>query len=284
MLLGEFWGTSAAEGIPAPFCRCEVCMEAREKGGRNCRFRSCFRLSDKIMLDLGADAVAQSRMFGDLAEVEHVLVTHSHDDHLNPHMLMEVMWGKKYCKPVHYYFTEESYEIVNRWRENSWVLKGKVPDWEKEGTIVFHQLRFGECVQIADMKVTPLPGNHIGNVESRAGMYLIELPNGKKLFYGLDSGPYLPETIDALKEHHIDYFISEVTRGVHQISNLYHMSLYDVRELVDILYRQGTLDQNSCVYLTHISHASTHTQMLEKTEELQFPVPTVVAWDGLRIF
>jgi len=31
MLLGEFWGTSAAEGIPAPFCRCSTCLEARSR-------------------------------------------------------------------------------------------------------------------------------------------------------------------------------------------------------------------------------------------------------------
>ena len=60
MLIGQFWGTSAAEGCPAPFCRCDTCNYARIHGGKNIRLRSCFRLSDEIMLDLGADAVVQS--------------------------------------------------------------------------------------------------------------------------------------------------------------------------------------------------------------------------------
>lgn len=283
MLLGEFWGTSAAEGIPAPFCRCSTCLEARQTGGRNRRLRSCFRLSDQIMLDLGADAVTQSIQYGDLTDVEHVLITHSHDDHLNPHMLMEAMWSKQYRKPLHYYFTEESFDIVKHWRENPWILKGRLPDWEKEGIVVFHQLHFGECTRIADMKVTPFRGNHKGNVEFCSGMYLIEFPDGRKLFYGLDSGCYFPETLEALKEHHIDIYITEATFGVRNVAHPYHMSLYHVRELIGTLYNQGTLSDNSCVYLTHINHCSSHSQMLQLTEELHFPIPTTVAWDGLRI-
>ena len=112
MYIGEFLGTGAAEGIPAPFCRCEVCNEARRLGGKNIRLRSSFRLSEKIMIDLGADAVVQAMRCGDLTDIEHVLVTHSHDDHLNPHMLMEAMWSKQFRKTLHYYFTEDAFEIV----------------------------------------------------------------------------------------------------------------------------------------------------------------------------
>ena len=283
MLTGEFWGTSAAEGIPAPFCRCAVCEEARKLGGKHRRLRSCFRLSDKIMLDLGADAVVQSIKYGDITDIEHVLVTHTHDDHLNPHMLMEAMWSKAYRKTLHYYFTEDSFKIVQHWRENPWILKGKVPEWEAEGIVAFHQLRFGETYQIDDVKVTPCRGNHKGNVEPCSAMYLVELPDGRKLFYGLDSGEYFPETIEALKQVKIDIFVSEATGGVREGTHPHHMYLRDVRKLIGQLYEQGTLHDESIVYLTHINHGSSHTQMVDGTKALQFPVKTVVAWDGLRI-
>ena len=284
MLIGQFWGTSAAEGIPTPYCRCAVCEEARQKGGKCQRMRSCFRLSDEIMLDLGTDAVAQSMKFGDITAVEHVLITHTHDDHLNPHMLMEAMWGKKWRKPIHYYFTEESFEIVNHWRNNSWILKGMLPRWEEEGIVVFHQLKFGESCRIGDVTVTPFRGNHRGNVENNSAMYLVELPDGRILFYGLDSGEWLPETIEALKKYRVDIFISEATIGVHNYIHGNHMSLYEVRELVGRLCEQGTLHEGTQIYLTHINHGSSHDQMLEKVEELQFPLPVTVAWDGLKIF
>ena len=284
MLLGEFWGTGAAEGIPAPFCQCEVCREARELKGKYQRMRSCFRLSDKMMLDLGADAVAQSMKYGDLTDVEHVLISHTHDDHLNPHMLMEAMWSKKFRKTLHYYFTEEAFEIVNKWKEHAWILKGKVANWEEEGIVAFHQLKFGETYKIDDMKVTPFPGTHRGNIESYSAMYLVELPDKRTLFYGLDSGAYLPETINALSKVKVDIFISEATGGVQDSKQDSHMCLQQVRDLTDKLYHQGTLHDNSCIYLSHINHRSSHLQMERRTEQLQFPVKAIVAWDGLRIF
>lgn len=283
MLLGEFWGTSAAEGIPAPFCRCEVCQEARRLKGKYQRLRSCFRLSDKIMLDLGADAVTQSMKYGDLTDIEHVLITHTHDDHLNGHMLMEAMWSKRFRKTLNYYFTEDSFEIVNRWRENPWILKGMVSKWEEENIIKFHQLKFGQTYLIEDMFVTPFRGNHKGNVETCSAMYLIELPDKCTLFYGLDSGRYFPETVESLKNEKVDIFITEATGGVMESAGDYHMNLDQVKDLVDQLYEQGTLHEKSRVYITHINHNSSHDQMVHYTEQLQFPISAIVAWDGLKI-
>ena len=286
MLIGQFWGTSAAEGCPAPFCRCDTCNYARIHGGKNIRLRSCFRLSDEIMLDLGADAVVQSMRFGELSQVNHVLFSHTHDDHLNPHMLMEAMWSKQYRETLHCYFTDQAYEIVEHWRQSPWILKGMVPEWEKQGYVAFHRLLFGQRARIADIEVIPFRGNHPGNVGEQAALYLIFLPDGRTLFYGLDSGEYLPETIDALKAYHIDFFISEATGGTQdKIIHKVHQSIRQVRDLTEILFKQGTLDPNSRLYLTHISHNyfSTYSNLLAKVEELAFPIPATVAYDGLKI-
>lgn len=71
-----FWGTSAGEGVPTPFCRCKVCEYARKHGGKDLRTRSCFRLDESIMLDAGADFVAQSlRLNEDTYDVQHIIHT-----------------------------------------------------------------------------------------------------------------------------------------------------------------------------------------------------------------
>lgn len=36
----KYLGTAAAEGVPAIFCRCEVCRKSKAAGGRNIRTRS----------------------------------------------------------------------------------------------------------------------------------------------------------------------------------------------------------------------------------------------------
>ncbi|MBQ8892874.1 MAG: hypothetical protein IJ043_00515 [Clostridia bacterium] len=291
MLIGQFWGTGAAEGIPAPFCRCSGCEYARKMGGKEVRLRSCFRLTDSIMIDLGADAVVQSIKYGEITGVNHVVVTHTHDDHLNPHMLMESMWAQekeeyRYRGTLHYYLTDQAFEIVEHWRNNPWILKGKVREFEEKGYIAFHKQEFGQRFEIEGIGFTPLRGNHRGNVGEDAAMYLIELSDGRKLFYGLDSSTYYPETLKALKEHHIDIYISENAVGALKNAEPHpsHMRLCDVRELAEALFNQGTIDGNSLLYLTHINHRSTHKENEEGVKELNFPVKTIVAYDGLKIF
>jgi len=227
MFIGQFLGTSAAEGIPAPFCRCAVCEEAREKKGVYQRRRSSFRLTDSILIDLGADAVSQCIEYGDINDVNHVLVTHTHDDHFNPHMMMEAFWSRmQRTGPLNYYFTDRAFDIVNHLRNNDWILKGQVAQWEREGIVAFHQLHYGERTVIDGVAVTPFRGNHIGNVKENSALYLIDLPDGRTLFYGLDSGPYFPETIEALKPYRIDIFISEATLGTRTSSpGSQHMGL-----------------------------------------------------------
>lgn len=80
-----FLGTAAAEGYPAIWCRCERCETARARGGPNLRFRSSLLLNDDLLIDPGPDLVAASIRHGlALAEVQAILVTHLHDDHLDP--------------------------------------------------------------------------------------------------------------------------------------------------------------------------------------------------------
>ena len=287
MLIGQFWGTSAAEGIPAPFCRCHVCLKARKEKGKYQRKRSSFRLSDSMIFDLGADAVTQCFEYGDLVDLNHVLVTHTHDDHLNPHMMMEAFWGER-CgyrdTPLHYYFTDKAYEIVEKWLENDWILKGMVPRWVQENTIQFHKLEYGKRVEIDGLGITPFKGFHRGNMKETSALYLVELPNGRTLFYGLDSGVYFPETIEALKNYRIDIFISESTGGIQPSApESTHMNLQNVRDLVDVLLEQGTLHKDSVLYLTHINHHTGHDEMEEGVQRLNFPIPTTVAYDGLKI-
>lgn len=284
MLIGQFLGTGAAEGTPAPFCKCPNCENARRVGGKEQRLRTCFRLTDSIMIDLGADAVVQARTYGDFSKVNHVLVTHTHEDHLNMHMLMESLWSQEYRDTLHYYFTDKAFQIVENWRNSPWVLKGMVREFEEKGCVAFHKLEYGQKIEIEGIGFTPYRGNHKGNMGEDSAMYLIELPDDRKLFYGLDSSIYYPDTIQALKEHRVDIYISENTMGTYDGPvHPSHMRLKDVKELADTLYEQGTLGDESILYLTHINHHSTHKQNEEAVEKLKFPVRTIVTYDGMSI-
>lgn len=80
-----FLGTAAAEGYPALWCRCERCVVARERGGENLRLRSSILINDDLLIDPGPDLVGSTIRLGvDVADVQAILITHLHDDHLDP--------------------------------------------------------------------------------------------------------------------------------------------------------------------------------------------------------
>lgn len=283
-----FYGTGAAEGIPSPFCACRVCQNARRQGGREIRRRTMLRISDEICIDLGADSFMQALEYGDFTGLRHVLVTHTHEDHL-AHMMMNVrgMATERDEEPLHFYFTGEAYKIVDFYRGSSPLIKGKTRQLEEEGVVAFHRLEFMQETEIGGFGVLPLRGNHTGNVGERSANYLIRLPDGRRFYYGLDTGWYLDETFAALEGARLDLMISECTygltpgRGPHPDS---HLDAYSCAELIRRLDAQNTLRPGAPVYLTHINHrTSTGAQLIHFFEGKALPHPVTVAWDGMRI-
>ena len=80
-----FLGTGAAEGIPAVWCECELCKQAKMLGGKDIRRRCTYAVDDDTMIDFGPDAVRQTQDAGiDLTRLERIIFTHNHPDHLSP--------------------------------------------------------------------------------------------------------------------------------------------------------------------------------------------------------
>lgn len=284
-----FYGTGAAEGIPCPFCDCFLCHNAREKGGKEIRKRTMFRINEETCIDLGADSFVQSQMYGDFIHLQHVLITHTHEDHL-AYMMMNVrnMATKRTEEPLHFYFTGDAYKIVDFLRESTPIMKGLTPKLEDCNIVKFHQLQFFQKYFISNLEVTPLTGNHVGNMSENSALYLIKLANGKTLFYGLDTGYYFPETFAYLKNRPIDYFISECTFGTAQGRGDYpdgHLDVNSCNLLFHQLWEQGTITPDTQIYLTHINHHhdATHDDLTRIFQNTDLPCPITVCYDGMQI-
>lgn len=283
----KFYGTGAAEAIPCPFCSCRVCQNARETGGREVRRRSMFRVSEEMCIDLGPDTVDQAIRLGDLTKLRHVLVTHTHLDHLT-YGVMEVrqMAYAREEGPLNYYLADKAFEVVKSFSTDS-LIREKTEKLLRLGIMQFHRLEYGETVEIAGCEVTPLRGNHRGQVGENSANYLLRLPDGKMLYYGLDTGWYLPETLQALRGKELHYLISECTFGLtpgrgEQPGG--HLDAFACERLLHLLAEQGTLTGESRVYLTHINHyTSTGAELEAWLESRSFPCPVILAYDGLQI-
>ena len=84
----KYLGTAAAEAMPATFCRCKYCREARRLGGKNIRTRSQSLIDGELLIDLPADTYfhfIQNNIEGD--KISDLLITHSHGDHCYPNEL-----------------------------------------------------------------------------------------------------------------------------------------------------------------------------------------------------
>ena len=80
----RYMGTAACERIPGMFCDCAVCRRALAKGGKNIMTRSQALVDDTLLIDFNSETYSHFVQLGrTMWDVEHILITHSHCDHLS---------------------------------------------------------------------------------------------------------------------------------------------------------------------------------------------------------
>ncbi|MFC4598619.1 MBL fold metallo-hydrolase [Cohnella hongkongensis] len=286
-LVMQFLGTGAGEGVPTPFCRCAVCENARRKKGKEIRLRSCFRLSEQLLIDFGPDILASCAHLGtDLYEVKHILVTHTHSDHFDiSNLFLKPMITRSNGEKLHLYFTGDSARILSAADKMGYDGKEGFFAEHLSRHAVVHTLTFWERTQAGAYGVTPVKGSHRAHFEQNSANYLLELPDGRKLLYALDTGFYSQETLDFLKGHRLNLLIIEATFGSADRGDTpySHLDARSVNYMLNVLYEQGTLRDGTRVYLSHINQEQnyTHEQMEDLYSRSRTPYPIRVAYDGM---
>ncbi|UVI31283.1 MBL fold metallo-hydrolase [Paenibacillus spongiae] len=289
-----FLGTGAAEAIPAFFCRCEYCEHARKHGGKDIRSRSAFRLDENVHIDLGPDLFHQLVKTGlDVHDLTDVLITHTHSDHLNffEMLLKDCAVVTNGNKPIRIYVSETAYTwatnmfrqcVMGDYANNEEVYQ----QWQQRFPII--ALPYYEPVTVADYTVTPLKGSHGGYGEGEiAANYLIALPDNRMFYYASDTGYYFEETFAYLEEVKLDILVMECTFGGDESRGDYvmgHLDLKNFNLVLDRLLANGTIDQDTKVYATHINHKHPlHHDQLQEAFDRTSPVSVIVAFDGMAI-
>lgn len=173
-----FLGTASCEGIPALFCNCPRCAAARALGGKNIRTRAQALIDDNILIDLPPDTLYHFHQNGiEGHKIKHLLITHSHSDHLTPKELHNR--GPRRCdnmdaQVLHVWCSKGSYDAITAVSP-------------REDYVQLHLIKPFEPFTVGNYQVTALPANHHNGDE--AVIYLIE--GEKTLLYALDSGYFL---------------------------------------------------------------------------------------------
>lgn len=271
----KYYGTAAAEGVPALYCDCDICKYSREKGGRNIRTRCQATVDESLLIDVCPDTLYHSHVLGlDLAKVEHLLITHNHSDHL--HVATIAMRSNGYVKQnlpmLNIYGSGPSIQLINdELRKSNVFYRG---NWS------FNQISPFEKNTIGKYDVTAYNANH----DLTTHPYIYEIYDGKKrLLYAHDTGDFPDETWQYLENEkpYFDLVSLDCTMGIADSTGHRHMNVNNCIEIKNRLLELGCADKNTIFVLNHFSHNGkvSYDSLLPIAEKEGF----LVSYDGMEI-
>lgn len=275
-----YYGTAAAEGIPAMFCSCPVCERARKAGGRNIRSRSQALIDEELLIDFPADTYFHCIAYGlELRNIKSCLITHGHDDHIYPYDFLyraepyaHFPDGGKEKKPLDIYSSKHS---GKEFRER---MAGEMIYERDKNALSYHELKKYQSYDIQGYEVIPLGANHAPQLDSL--IYIIK-KDGKAVLYAHDTGCFLPEAWDFIENSGIKFdLVSLDCTSVKKDTSVYHMGLNQCLSVRERLERKNTHEKTVFV-LNHFSHngLANYDDLVPDAERLGF----IVSYDGMSV-
>ncbi len=268
----QYLGTAAAEGVPDPFCTCEVCRRARLLGGRNVRSRSQAVVDDTLLIDFPCDTFFHCvRHQVDLLNIRHCLITHVHEDHLYPQEILNFRKGFSQVPasfaPFCFYGSEDLADKIG----------GTVAS--TDGRVELHRLTPFETVPIAGFAITPLKAAH---GTPHPYIYMIEKA-GQTLLYAHDTDIFPEETWQFLKTRapRFDFVSLDCTEAAKR--NIYrgaHMCLQLNTECRRLLADAGMTHSGTVFCLNHFSHNGKDA-LYDDFEKIAAKEGFLTAYDGM---
>jgi phosphoribosyl 1,2-cyclic phosphate phosphodiesterase len=282
----EILGSGGAATIPRPACRCRVCCEAREKGGRYARTGpSLFVHGPNIVFDTPEESKLQLERAG-IGEIGACFYSHWHPDHTMGRRVWETRngdfrtWPREAKRPLvtDVYLAEQVAADFRTWLGGMAHLEFM----RDRGWIRIHELRDGETVEIGGVTVRPFR-------LSEDYVYAFELTEGgRRLLVAMDelNGWVPPAEVQGVDLAvlpmgicEFDLFTGE--RLIHEE----HPVLRVEATFEETLGMVESLDAGRVV-LSHVEEMDciSYDELLRVEERLQAQGRDVrFAWDGMAI-
>ncbi len=262
----KYYGTAAAEGIPAVFCNCKVCQNALQVRGKEIKTRSQALIDGKLLIDFPPDTNLHIINYGlDLLNIYNCIITHSHFDHFYPDDFwcrLEGLASNIEEKPFNVYVTEAGYRQAE---------KTLGIDAIHSKRLEFHKIVPFEAFSVDDYRIIPLKANH--QSESGPVIYIIE--HGEKaLLYANDTGYFPESTWEYLKNYGRTLNMVSLDCTVMALTNWRndHMGIDTNKEVYDRLTEIGLCNSDTVVFVNHFSHNGklTHEELVEEVKKYGF--------------
>lgn len=264
-----FLGTGAAEGYPSPFCRCENCQRARRLKGKNLRLRSSLLVNDDLLVDYN-DVIASCAFYGcDLTQVETLLITHPHEDHLYTEQLF-IRARPFAATPVpqmQVFGPRDAVAQIEAWQATN----------EHDAHLSVQAVAGGDRWQCGDYRFEAVGATH-GTEDPL--LYVIE--QGQRcILYSTDTGAYSDETWARIQGHRYDLVIIDATLGQEPSDLQGHLNAQAVIDYRQRYEKAGLLKDGARFVAHHFSHNGNpaHKDLVA----LYSPHGVAVAYDGLSL-
>lgn len=271
----KYYGTAAAEGVPALYCSCDVCKYSTKAGGKNIRTRSQALIDGRLLIDMPPDTLYHFQHLGlPLNDIEHVLITHKHPDHLHPPTLNVRCKGfvMHEIPPINIYGSMPSIDLIFDELRKSGVLE--------RGHWNLFELAPYKSIEINGYTVTPYKANHAFETYP----YIYDISDGeKRMLYGHDTGTFLNETWEYIEKNkpHFNLVSLDCTMGIVSSSGHHHMNVDNCIQTKMRLIELGCADSSTVFVLHHFSHNGnvSYDDLLPIAEKEGF----LVSYDGMEI-
>lgn len=269
----KLYGTAAAEGIPALFCKCDVCNYASEHGGKDIRTRSQSLINDSILIDFPGDTYMHKIHHGlPINDIENLIITHSHHDHFFGEDLMMRMSG--YANGFDNVLNVYGNDVVKTMFDRAQALEGFTDEARLKYTEIFEY----EPLELEGVIFTPLLGDHALNEKC----YILDIEqDGKRILYGHDTGKFPQSVWDYFEKEqvHYDLVLMDCTHQTVRVERN-HMSFFDNIEMKEQMLEKGFADEKTQFVVTHFSHngTCTHNEIVKWADEHGF----ICAYDGIE--
>lgn len=235
----HYLGTGAAEGIPAIFCECPICKNARLKLGKEIRTRMQALINNELLIDFGPDTYLHSLRYSiDLSAIKYCLLTHAHEDHIYPHDIKCRKNNRAFLKTnthsLNLYGSNGAFKLLNPF-ENGYVTK--------DGNVVFNLLTQLQIVEINGYRVIPIPAVH---KTADPLVYAIQKGN-KAILYCHDSDILGESSLQYLASQNLvfDLVSMDCTEGKKQINYHGHMNFERNKIMRKLLYDYGLVKETT---------------------------------------
>lgn len=271
---------TAAIGYPFAFCNCENCTQARIHRGKSIRKRASMLINDDLLIDLGPDVQTAMTMYGkNMGKIKFLLQTHVHIDHFDEGLMISripymAMQGHNRLEIFAHPTCLEIMSARVSQYENADLLSEKGQEKLKLHTT---PLLAGNTVTFGNYKVKAIETTH----DTIAGSLLFAIEeNGKQILYATDTPALTEQALEQLSDWKLDMVIMDHTFGNVDYS-FSHLNENLFLEQIHRLKSRGTIDDNTLIYGTHISHdGMPYHEISEQRAALH---GYHIAYDGMEI-